>query len=388
MTTITDRPLRLLRALILVSLLALVLAGCSSTDQSTGAAGEQTTADDDQETAPADPQEQTETLTLEWATGVPLNALQMGQDVQRFVDEVERQTDGRIQFNLHPGDSLVPHPELLDALDTGVTDVASVIGATFPTQFSMFVETAIHDMERGLEWSPVNQVELTRTMLDEFPEFEQQVSDLGFKLLFLHPLGAHMLMTNEPVTQLQDIDGLRVRTYGTSIPTLIETAGGVPTDMPASELYTATQTDAVQGAYTAPDFMLSISYHEVADQLAWIGEQGGTSTLLVQGSMALIREEAWEQLTEEEQQIVEEVGREVELWAAEQTVSATEAAVEGLTEAGVQVNELPDEDIERWQEALPDQYGSAAESLNDQGLPGEEFIEVLLRQADEMAADS
>jgi TRAP-type C4-dicarboxylate transport system substrate-binding protein len=137
--------------------------------------------------------------------------------------------------------------------------------------------------------------------------------------------------TNRPVHSPEDLQGLKIRVQESATAMrMVRMLGGAPTPISWGELYTALQQGVVDGAENNPPSFHLSRHYEVA-RYFMINEHSAVPDVLVMSSTV------WNGLTEEQQgwlmEAAEESARHQRiLWR-----EATEAALEAVEAAGVEV---------------------------------------------------
>src|SRR5699024_2698016 len=111
-----------------------------------------------------------------------------------------------------------------------------------------------------------------------------------------------------------DVNGLTMRGAGREPEELLESLGSGITSMASSELYSALQTNVIDGTLTSFDSFLSYSLYEVLDHFNYTGENG----FLYSSNPLVVSMDTWEnKLTEEQQEIFEEISQDLQGWVRE-----------------------------------------------------------------------
>ncbi len=107
--------------------------------------------------------------------------------------------------------------------------------------------------------------------------------------------------------------------------------------------------------------MVNYKIYEVAkhihDITIWQGPTNGTWISL----------KAWEKLTPEQQQIMQEVSLEAMRKDRDVTIASGEKAIEELKAKGVQFHEFPAEEEAKWREMNPDFFGDFIKEMTEKG---------------------
>jgi TRAP-type transport system periplasmic protein len=153
--------------------------------------------------------------------------------------EVEKRTNGRVKTRFYPGSTLAPPPQQYDAVVKGIADVGQhVLGYTM----GRFPLSEVIDLPLGIP----NGVVASRMMNEYYKKFNPKEFD-EVKVLWLHGQGPGYVCTrNKPVQKLEDLKGMRLRTYGGNAK-FIAALGGAPVAMPMTEVYDALSRGMVDG---------------------------------------------------------------------------------------------------------------------------------------------
>ena len=121
---------------------------------------------------------------------------------EKFVEEVDRLSEGRIKIQVYPNSVLGGDRELLESCYDG--DIPFIIQNTAP-QVTFIPDTAIFDAPCIFE-----DLEEVRKTVDD-PEFFAQIQesyrDSGYELLGYSDQGFRVMSTNKEVTSFEDFSG-------------------------------------------------------------------------------------------------------------------------------------------------------------------------------------
>ena len=116
----------------------------------------------------------------------------------------------------------------------------------------------------------------------------------GVKLLGVFPFGPQILFCNEPISELADVKGLKVRTYDQILAKFIESVGGTPVPIAFADTYQSLSLGVVDCAITGASSANSSGWPEVSTHQLAIGFQ-----LAINGYVISL--ETWEKLTPDQQ---------------------------------------------------------------------------------------
>jgi TRAP-type C4-dicarboxylate transport system substrate-binding protein len=93
------------------------------------------------------------------------------------------------------------------------------------------------------------------------------------KLLGIWAFGPQMLFCKEPITQLADVKGLKVRVYDQNLAKFVESLGGIPVPLSFTEVHQSLSMGVVECAITGPSSANSSSWPEVTTHQLPLGFQ-------------------------------------------------------------------------------------------------------------------
>jgi len=218
-------------------------------------------------------------------------------------------------------------------------------------------------------------VESSEALLSKESAFgETFIADLeaetGLEVLGLIDSGGFFAFTNskKPITSVEDMAGLRIRTM--TLPTheaIVSSLGGQPTPLPWAEVYTALQTGVADGQMNPVPIIAFAKFDEVQTYLS-------VTNHIITPYIWTMNSEFYEGLSEEHRTLVN--------WASEVATEAgrsmsrvIEASERGLPAlaAKMEVNVVPPEEQAKFAEAaqpavralIEDQYGAEGIEMLD-----------------------
>lgn len=263
-----------------------------------------------------------------------------------FADKVAELSDGRIEIDIYPSGQLGDDNEVYQAMQMGAVDLYRGNASSLTDFGNMKISAlALPYIFRDREhfWAVVNS-ETGKGILEDI-----QKSGSGMAGLFYMDEGARNFFTvDEPVTELKDIEGLKIRVQSSQLMLdTISALGANPTPIDYAELYSALQTGVVDGAENPPASYFSNKFYEVAPYYVRDGHTYSPSVVLAS-------EITWNNLSEKDREIIMKAGKLTEEYNKNAIVEADQKAYENLKEEGVKITEL--EDPEKWEAAMDEVY--------------------------------
>ena len=323
-----------------VSAAALALAACGgskSTATSTAASAAASTAPaGDAAAAASDPK-----VTLVYAEVNPLDTI-VGQTGSHFKEKVEELTGGSVVVDVQASGVLGSENDVLDAILGGSTSIdISRISAFALTSYgcnkSKLLSIPFTFENRAHFWNFANS-ELA-------PEFLNEPQELGLPVrgIFYGEEGFRHFFTVKPVSGIADFKGLKLRVSNDPVMNgMVEGLGANPTVVSFGELYSALQTGVVDGAEQPIANYKSNAFPEVANNLILDGHTLGAV-------QAVITDNAWNKLTENQQAAVMEAAADTQAFNADLSETAENKVLDELKSSGCNVVDVPDKTP--WQEA-------------------------------------
>lgn len=297
-----------------------------------------------EETAATEPE-----VTLVFAEVNPLDTI-VGQTDTAFKEKVEELSGGKIKIDLQASGVLGSENDVLDTMLGG--------GGTIDmSRISAFALTPY-----GGEKSKLLSVPFTFVSREHFwnfatsdlaPEFllEPHEKGGGIRGLFYGEEGFRHFFTVKEVNEMEDLRGMKLRVSNDPVMNgMVEGLGAYPTVVSFGELYSALQTGVVDGAEQPIANYKSNAFQEVAPHLILNGHTLGAIQVV-------ITDEAWDRLTEEQQNIIVEAGKYASEFNRKISEEAENKVLEELRAEGVNVVEV--KDITPWQEACKDIIASS-----------------------------
>lgn len=145
------------------------------------------------------------------------------------------------------------------------------------------------------------------------------------------------------MNDISDLSGMKIRVSNDPIMNgLVEGLGASPTVVDFGELYSALQTGVVDAAEQPIANYKSNAFPEVANNLILDGHTLGAVQVI-------ITDDAWNSLTEAQQEAMTEAGKNASAFCKEMSASAEEEVLQALKDEGCNVVEVTD--LTPWQEA-------------------------------------
>ena len=283
-------------------------------------------------------------VTLVYAEVNPLDTI-VGQTDQAFADKVHELSGGKIKIEIQASGVLGSENDVLDAMlgGGGTIDMSRISAfalTPYGGQKSKLLSIPYTFVSRDHFWNFATS--------DLAPEFllEPHEAGTGVRGLFYGEEGFRHFFTVDPVAGIEDLKGLKLRVSNDPVMNgMVNGLGASPTVVSFGELYSALQTGVVDGAEQPIANYKSNAFPEVAPNLILDGHTLGAIQVI-------ITDEAWDGLTEEQQNILMEAGKYASEFNRKISAEAEAKVLEELKADGVNVVEVTD--LAPWQAAVKD----------------------------------
>jgi len=211
-------------------------------------------------------------------------------------EEIKKRTNGRLVLNITTQPELgLSGPELLRTLRSNLVDLVDVtagyVGGDFPAIDAPQLPGVYIDYA------------VSRKAVDAWAAkvIEPAENIMGGKVLSHFNWNSVYLFSKNPVNKLEDIKGMKIRTFSLGLVDYVTALGGEPVSMPVSDLYTALERGTIQGAITGPDQVEGQRLYEVCKYMTDL--QLGSSP-----SYTIVSRRTWDRLPADLRKALEELG--------------------------------------------------------------------------------
>ncbi|MCF8478227.1 MAG: C4-dicarboxylate TRAP transporter substrate-binding protein [Pseudolabrys sp.] len=309
---------------------------------------------------------QAKTIKLSIAAGHPVTSVWVGSMHDFFVpqvtERVAKETGDKIEWNEAWGGSVCKLGECLEAVESGLVDVADVHAPFEPSKllannFAYFVPFGTPD--------PRIAAKAVAEVYDKTPGLKDFLTK-RYNQVFLGAgvVGNYGLVTNFKWKGVADLKGHKIAAAGPNLPWLGGT-GVVGVQSTLNEAYTSLQTGVYDGWVMFPDAIMSFKLNEVTKQYVDM-DFGSISTPVM-----TMNKSTWDSLSPKIQKIFLDVGREWNAYVGKVTYEKQEAARKKMKDAGLDVSIASAADKKAWADSLPNIPKQRFNEINKAGMPGE-----------------
>ncbi len=185
----------------------------------------------------------------------------------QWAEIVEELSGGQLLPEVYTGTVLLAPRANLQGIRDNVVQVAHHAAVYTPSELP--VANAVQEL--GFNYSdPMAAIfavtEFSMTNEAQLAEWQ----DKGVVYLGAYATPAYVIFCREPVRNLEELQGMRIRTAGSTVSQWVEQAGGVPVNVPSSEMYTGLERGTLDCASNAPNDLVDRSLWEVSSHTTLI----------------------------------------------------------------------------------------------------------------------
>lgn len=242
-------------------------------------------------------------------------------------------------------------PELLKAVRDGVVPVSDMLTSGVAGDEPLFGVVTLPFLVQNFEEGKLLN-DIARPYFDQVAE-----EKWNQKILYIAPWPAAGFWTKDEVKSLEDMKGLKMRTYDENGALVVEAAGGTPYPLPFSEVYSSLATGVIDSVLTSTPTAVDAKFWEVLDYYV-------PASVTMATNLVTVNLDEFNKLDKETQEAIIQAGKEMEeeMWEKvaqldkEKEAVVNENGITTLTPSQEFLNELSEvtEDIrQNWLESAP-----------------------------------
>lgn len=325
--------------LILMVLVALVAAACGTDAGNVAEPSEPgTSAADAGSPSESEMAETGEPLKVRVSTAVP-EASAIGETMKLYFDYVEEQ-DAGITFEVFWAGSLLPITDTAAGIRDGRTDAGYLNSAYVADVVPLWSVAEVPFTTSNSE----AQVRAFTELGENDQQFRSGFESAGMVPLFFIPLGSSTLGTNQPMDELSDFEGLRLRSTGL-MEGAVAAAGAETLFIPIQEVFPSLQQGVVDGWSSINfEYLPVADYHTLRDHVTHSGIG------IAQSIGVFLNADMWDGLSQGQQDVLRTAANEIIPDAVDILTREQDAACTAIAEEGGTVAAMPEPEVEAWRE--------------------------------------
>ena len=240
-----------------------------------------------------------------------------------FAADVDKATKGALKIAVHSAGSLIKHPEIKRAVRQGSAPIGEILESLSSNEAAVYGLDSVPFLATGYDASK-------KLYAAQKPYLEKQLAYEGLMLLYSVPWPPQGIYAKKEIKSVDDLKGMKFRTYNAMIGRIAALAGAIPTQIEVPDLPTAFATGRVDvmitSASTGVDTKAQDYLTHYMDTQAWLPR-----------NIVFVNKAAFDKLTPAEQKAVKDAAKTAETrgWKMSQEEMTIKTAA--LKAAGIKV---------------------------------------------------
>jgi TRAP-type C4-dicarboxylate transport system, periplasmic component len=301
-----------------------------------------------------------ETYDLRVSTNLAASST-IGKALEYFVEQINEQSEGRIQAVANFGSELGSQSEQVAMAMAGDLDMVVAAPGTGPGAHGGLEPLMMFEFPFLFE----DNEHYRRVLKEVEPDVNELVSKIGLTAMGGQSQGPRSMLTVSPVNSLTDMEDLVMRGPNAVYIAMFEALGAVGMTMDWNDIYTALTQNVVEGVEGSPSSLNASKFQDNAKYLA-------VTDHIIACTYYFYNTEWYEALPSDLQDLVRKVTEEATAYQEEIDDEDQIDALQIMKDEGVTITEMSD--IEEWKAAcapMLDEYRLKGENWN-------EFIDKLI----------
>jgi TRAP-type C4-dicarboxylate transport system substrate-binding protein len=205
------------------------------------------------------------------------------KNIAQFAADVDKATNGSLKITVHAAGSLIKHPDIKRSIRQGTAPIGEMLISLAANEAPVYGVDSVPFLATGYDGAK-------KLYAAQKPYLEKQLASEGLVLLYSVPWPPQGIYAKKELKSIDDLKGLKFRTYNTFTGRIAALSGAIPTQVEVPDIPTAFSTGRVEAMITSPstgvdskawDFLTH--YH---DTQAWLPR-----------NMVVVNKDAFDKLT-------------------------------------------------------------------------------------------
>jgi TRAP-type C4-dicarboxylate transport system substrate-binding protein len=220
------------------------------------------------------------------------------RNIVQFAQDVEKATDGSLKIKVYPGGTLIKHAEIKPAVKSGKVPIGEVLISLAADEAPVYGVDSIPFLATGYDGA-------RKLYAAQRPYLEKQLASEGLMLLFSVPWPPQGIYAKREIKSIEDLKGLKFRTYNGTTKRIAELAGATPTQIEVPDLPEAFKSGRVDVMMTSASSGVQSKSEEYLshyiDTQAWLPR-----------NMVFVNKAAFDKLTDAEKKAIIDAAKSAE----------------------------------------------------------------------------
>ena len=245
------------------------------------------------------------------------------RNVAQFAADVDKATNGSLKIAVHSAGSLIKHPEIKRSVRQGTTPIGEMLESLSSNEAAVYGLDSVPFLATGYDAS-------RKLYAAQKPYLEKQLASEGLILLFSVPWPPQGLYAKREIRSVDELKGLKFRTYNAMIGRIAALAGSIPTQIEVPDLPTAFATGRVDvmitSASTGVDTKSQDYLTHYMDTQAWLPR-----------NIVIANKDAFDKLSAAEKKALTEAAKIAEDRGWKLSIEEMTIKTQALKDAGIKV---------------------------------------------------
>jgi TRAP-type C4-dicarboxylate transport system substrate-binding protein len=305
---------------------------------------------------------QAKAIELSYSNFFPPTHIQ-GKLGDSWAKEIEKRTNGKVKITYYPGGALLKGPKMYDGVLKGISDIGM---AVFGYSRGVFPAMEAMDLPMGYP-----NGKAATAIINEFYNHFMPKELNKVKVMYLHAHGPGLLHSKKAVNKLEDLKGLKIRSYGFNAK-VAKALGGVPVAMSQGGVYEALQKGVVDATLSPMEVLKGWKQGEVIKYTIECYSIGYTA-----GMYVVMNLDKWNALPKDVQKVIMDVNKEWIPKHGQGWDDSDKAGREFTLSLGNKIIPLSKAESDRWAAAAAPVIDDYIKDKADQGLPAKDYVDFL-----------
>ncbi len=243
------------------------------------------------------------------------------RNVAMFAADVAKATNGSLTIAVHSAGSLIKHAEIKRSVRQGTTPIGEILESLASNEAAVYGLDSVPFLATGYDASK-------KLNAAQKPYLQKQLASEGLVLLYSVPWPPQGLYAKREIKSVDDLKGLKFRTYNAMIGRIAALAGAIPTQIEVPDLPTAFATGRVDmmitSASTGVDTKAQDYLTHYIDTQAWLPR-----------NIVFVNKEAFDKLSAAEKKAVIDAAKAAEERGWKMSIEEMTVKTDALKAAGI-----------------------------------------------------
>jgi len=245
------------------------------------------------------------------------------RNIMQFAADVDKATNGSLKIAIHSAGSLIKHAEIKRSVRQGTTPIGEMLESLSSNEAAVYGLDSVPFLATGYDAS-------RKLYAAQKPYLERQLASEGLMLLYSVPWPPQGLYAKREIKSVDDLKGLKFRTYNAMIGRIAALAGAIPTQIEVPDLPTAFATGRVDvmitSASTGVDTKSQDYLTHYIDTQAWLPR-----------NIVIVNKAAFDKLSAAEKKAVTDAAKAAEDRGWKLSIEEMTIKTKALKDAGIKV---------------------------------------------------